>query len=212
MIKLGKMGIGFCLLLGMNFSQNSLYASKSMFNDIKGHDVGDVITVLIAEMSNASRESTAKLSTNSQMGADGSVSGNLSSFIPLFGMAANVSESHDDDEGTSQTEMVTGKITATITEKNANGLLKIEGSRKVNVNGETNIMEISGFVRNRDITSQNTVYSYYIANADITYKKSGLVNKISNGTKVRKTIISVVAIAILARSISGYLNNGQFIN
>ena len=140
--------------------------------DIKGHGVGDVITVLIAEMSNASRESSAKLSTNSQIGADGSVTGNLSSFIPLFGMSTNLSESHDDDEGTSQTEMVTGKITATITEKNANGLLKIEGSRKVNVNGETNIMEISGFVRDRDITSQNTVYSYYIANADISYKKT----------------------------------------
>ena len=73
-------------------------------------------------------------------------------------------------------------------------------------------MEISGYVRDRDITSQNTIYSYYIANADITYKKTGLVNKISNSTKIRRTILGVAAVAILARSIGGYLSNGGLIN
>tara|TARA_B100001029_G_scaffold179865_1_gene191792 strand:- start:4775 stop:5398 length:624 start_codon:yes stop_codon:yes gene_type:complete len=191
------------------FTQNSLYVSKSMFTDIKAHDIGDVITVLIAEMSNASRESKASMSASSGLGADGSVSGNLSSFIPLFGMSTNISENHNDDEGTSQTEMVTGKVTATITEKNSNGLLKIEGSRKVNVNGETNIMEITGFVRDRDISAQNTVYSYYIADADISYKKTGLVNKVSNATKIRKAVFGLVTVAVLARSLSGYIQNGS---
>lgn len=189
MMKTSRILFSFCFIIGTVFSQNSLFASKSLFNDIKGHEVGDVITVLIAEISNASRESSAKLSTSSQLGADGSVTGNISNFIPLFGMSSNISESHDDDEGTSQTEMVTGKITATITEKNGNGLLRIEGSRKVNVNGETNIMEISGFVRDRDITSQNTVYSYYIANADISYKKTGLENKVGRTGWVRRTLL-----------------------
>tara|TARA_S200000501_G_C20866400_1_gene762066 strand:- start:2031 stop:2582 length:552 start_codon:yes stop_codon:yes gene_type:complete len=183
-----------------------------MFTDIKAHGIGDVITVLIAEMSNASRESSATISASSGVGADGSVSGNLSSFIPIFGMSTNISENHNDDEGTSQTEMVTGKITATITEKNSNGLLKIEGSRKVNVNGETNIMQISGFVRDRDISAQNTVYSYYIAEADISYKKTGLVNKVSNTTKIRKTIIGVAAVAIFINQIGRYLSNNELVN
>jgi len=199
-------------LITFGIAQNSLYVSKSMFTDIKAHDIGDVITVLIAEMSNASRESSASISASSGLGADGSVSGNLSSFIPLFGMSTNVSENHNDDEGTSQTEMVTGKVTAKITEKNSNGLLKIEGSRKVNVNGETNIMEISGFVRDRDISSQNTVYSYYIADADISYKKTGLVNKVSNSTKIRKAVIGFVAVAILLDQIGSYISNGKLVD
>ena len=207
-----KISISILILFTLGFGQNSLYTSKSMFTDIKAHDIGDVITVLIAEMSNASRASSANISASSGIGADGSVSGNLSSFIPLFGMSTNISEDHNDDEGTSQTEMVTGKITATIMEKDPNGLLKIKGSRKVNVNGETNIMEISGYVRDRDITSQNTIYSYYIANADITYKKTGLVNKISNSTKIRRTIIGVAAVAILTNQIGRYLSNGSLIN
>ena len=204
-----KITISILTMLSIGFGQNSLYTSKSMFTDIKAHDIGDVITVLIAEMSNASRASSAKISASSGLGANGSVSGNLSSFIPLFGMSTNVSEDHNDDEGTTQTEMVTGKITATIMEKDPNGLLKIEVSRKVNVNGETNIMEISGFVRDRDITSRNTVYSYYIANADITYKKTGLVNKISNGAKIRKTILTVGAVAVLVNQIGRYIFNGK---
>ena len=207
-----KISISILTLLTLGFGQNSLYTSKSMFTDIKAHDIGDVITVLIAEISNASRASTANMSANSGIGADGSVSGNLSSFIPLFGMSTNISEDHNDDEGTTQTEMVTGKITATIMEKDQNGLLKIEGSRKVNVNGETNMMEISGYVRDRDITSQNTIYSYYIANADITYKKTGLVNKIGNRTKIRKTFFGVVAVALLANQIGRYLSSGSLIN
>jgi flagellar L-ring protein precursor FlgH len=204
-----KQFIGIATLITLGFGQNSLYTSKSMFTDIKAHDIGDVITVLIAEMSNASRESSAKISANSGLGADGSVSGNLSSFIPLLGMSTNISENHNDDEGSSQTETVTGKITATIIEKNSNGLLKIEGKRKVNVNGETNIMEISGFVRDRDITSQNTVYSYYIADADIIYKKTGLINKVSNITKIRKAILGVVTVAILVDQIGRYISNGK---
>ena len=51
------------ILLTVGFGQNSLYTSKSMFTDIKAHDIGDVITVLIAEMSNASRESSANISS-----------------------------------------------------------------------------------------------------------------------------------------------------
>ena len=207
-----KISVSILILLTFGFGQNSLYTSKSMFTDIKAHDIGDVITVLIAEMSNASRASSANMSASSGIGADGSVSGNLSSFIPLFGMSTNISEDHNDDDGTSQTEMVTGKITATIMEKDPNGLLLIEGSRKVNVNGETNIMEISGYVRDRDITSQNTIYSYYIANADITYKKTGLANKISNRTKIRRTILGVVAVAVLANQIGRYLSNENLIN
>jgi len=211
-MKMKKIIISILTLVTIGFTQNSLYASKSMFTDIKAHGIGDVITVLIAEMSNASRASSAKMSASSGIGADGSVSGNLSSFIPLFGMSSNISEDHNDDEGTTQTEMVTGKITATIIEKDSNGLLKIEGSRKVNVNGESNIMEISGFIRDRDITSQNTVYSYYIANADITYKKTGLANKISNRTKIRRTILTIAGVAILANQVGRYLTNGKLID
>ena len=126
-----KISISILTLLIFGFGQNSLYTSKSMFTDIKAHDIGDVITVLIAEMSNASRASSANMSASSGIGADGSVSGNLSSFIPLFGMSTNISGDHKDDDETTQTEMVTGKITATIMEKDPNGLLLIEGSRKV---------------------------------------------------------------------------------
>ena len=95
-----KISVNILILLTFGFGQNSLYTSKSMFTDIKAHDIGDVITVLIAEMSNASRASSANMSASSGIGADGSISGNLSSFIPLFGMSTNISEDHKDDDGT----------------------------------------------------------------------------------------------------------------
>jgi len=46
----------------------------------------------------------------------------------------------------------------------------------VEINGEEQTTVLSGIVRARDIQSDNTVYSYLIADASIAYRGRGLVN------------------------------------
>jgi flagellar L-ring protein precursor FlgH len=45
----------------------------------------------------------------------------------------------------------------------------------VNINGEKQLIEITGICRARDIGSDNTIMSTYISDAQIAYNGSGLV-------------------------------------
>ena len=57
-----------------------------------------------------------------------------------------------------------------------NGDLAIEGNRVVTVNDDEETLFLSGIVRSRDISDDNTIYSHQIANAQISSKSKGTVN------------------------------------
>jgi len=50
----------------------------------------------------------------------------------------------------------------------------------VNINGEKQLIEITGTCRSRDITSDNTIMSTYISDAQIAYNGSGVINDTSS--------------------------------
>ena len=57
-----------------------------------------------------------------------------------------------------------------------NGNLVVEGSKVVEINEEKEIIKIKGVVRPQDIEADNTIYSYNIADAEITYSGKGTVH------------------------------------
>lgn len=187
---------------GLNAQQQDIL-SRSLFTDVKAHQVGDVLLVLIMETANASRESKISSSTKSDVALNGSISGTLTDFLPMFGANAAVDNSHNGMEGTEQKERLTGKITATIVERSPNGILYIEGERVVEVNGEKNLMQLSGRVRPKDIRADNSVYSYNVADAQITYRKTGLMNKISKPGKIHQLGTWLLGAGLLAAAVIG---------
>ena len=194
------------LISGSLFGQTFTTQSRSMYADVKAYHVGGVVTVLIVEIARASRESSVESSSRSNVATDGAVKGDLgkySKFLPTFGMSSGLSNSHDGSEGTSQKEQLAGKITAMVTEVTGNGLLKIKGERVVEVNGEKNLMELEGLVRPRDIGTDNTVYSYKIADANITYKKDGFVNDILKPGRIQKWVTWIIGFGLLGLAVVG---------
>jgi len=175
----------------------------SIYSDIKAYSIGDIVTVVIIENTDASRESSANSSGNSSTAAGGSVTGTLTNFLPIFGMSSSVNTDHDNDEGTSQTETMTGKISATIVEKMENGTLRIRGERLMEVNGETNLMQIEGLVRPRDIGNDNIVYSYNVADAKVVYRKSGLKNQIFKPGTVHRWGNWILGVGLVGLAIAG---------
>jgi flagellar L-ring protein precursor FlgH len=67
-------------------------------------------------------------------------------------------------------------MSARIIELLSNGDLKIEGRRMVEINGEEQITVLTGIVRPSDVLADNTVYSFLIADASISYRGRGLVD------------------------------------
>jgi flagellar L-ring protein precursor FlgH len=175
----------------------------SIYSDIKAYSLGDIVTVVIIESTDASRESSANSSGSSSTGAQGSVTGTLTNFLPVFGMSSSVNTNHDNDEGTSQTETMTGKISATIVEKMENGTLRIRGERLMEVNGETNLMQIEGIVRPRDIGNDNIVYSYNVADAKVVYRKDGLKNQVFKPGAIHRWGNWILGIGLVGLAVAG---------
>ena len=62
----------------------------------------------------------------------------------------------------------------------SNGLIRIKGSRKIVVNDEEQMITIKGLVRTSDISSENTVYSYNISEAEIIFQSDGQIRSVQD--------------------------------
>ena len=203
MINLFSKGILIFVMSSFLLGQMEDFSTTSIYSDIKAHRVGDLITVHIIESSNALRESKVNSSSATDMSMDGSVAGSLTDYLPLFGASSKISNSSDGSEGTEQKDQLTGRISATIIEENENGMFYIEGKRILEVNGEMNTIKLDGFIRERDISTNNTVFSYNIANANIIYSKGGTLENIVNPNKVQKWLTWGVGLGLLGLAFVG---------
>jgi len=194
------------LLIAMSsflLGQMEDFSVTSIYSDIKAHNVGDLITVHIIESSNASRESKVKSSSSTDMSMDGSVAGTLTDYLPLFGAASKISNILDGSEGTEQKDQLTGRISVTIMEETENGMFFIKGKRILEVNGEMNTIQLEGYIRERDISTNNTVFSYNIANAEIIYRKGGTLENVVNPRKVQKWLTWGVGLGLVGLAFIG---------
>lgn len=149
--------------------------ASSLFADVRAHAIGDLVTILIIEESTAS--SSAKTSTDKggELTLDGAGEGALSR-LPFFGLSGTNRSKYSGVASTSRQGALRAKMTASIIEVKDNGVFIIEGSREVKINSETETTLVRGEVRPRDVSSGNTVYSYDIANVQITHLGKGTIN------------------------------------
>jgi flagellar L-ring protein precursor FlgH len=150
-------------------------AANSIFSDYKARRAGDVVTIHIIEFASGSNAASTSTGKKTSAGADGQGSGALQ-FIPLFGFDTSNEVKFEGDGQTTRRGTLTAKMSAVIKAVDKNGNLQIEGTREVEVNSEKQLTTLSGIVRPEDVSADNIVYSYDIANARINYKGKGSVN------------------------------------
>ena len=146
---------------------------QSLFTDIKAHQVGDILTVLIFEQSQASNQVESKNEKSTSASTKGGPGIGPLDFIPLFGADAELDYSHDGKGESLRKGSLRAKMSVTVVAVKSNGDLIIEGSRIVGVSKEKETLSLTGVVRSRDITSNNTIDSYLIADAEIHYTGKG---------------------------------------
>ena len=170
-VALGVTMLFFCL------NASTATQSYSLFTTPRARKVGDVVTVIISESSLASQ------SAKTDMGKKANTSGEISSF---FQEAQGVSlpawkwEHKNNYQGTGSTQRkgtLIAKITAQITEVLPNGNLRIQGRRRIKVNNEEQIISVEGIIRPADINEDNSIYSIYIADAQIKYEGKGVLGE-----------------------------------
>lgn len=156
---------------GKKFSDN---IARSLFSDRRAYQVGDVVTILIVEHSMGSHEAGTETGAGNELGVSAIGSGDLGD--TNMGMDAKWNNKYDGTGETKRSGSLEGTLSARIVEITEAGNLVIEGERTITVNGEKQISKLRGVVRPEDISGQNTVYSYRIADAEITYTGKGDIN------------------------------------
>jgi flagellar L-ring protein FlgH len=163
------------LLFGVAPTNAGDITQRSLFTDVKAHKVGDLVTVLIVEDSRASNQ--AKTSTQKKTDAKTSGTAGVGPlrFIPSWDASGGDEIQFDGQGQTEKTGLLRAKLTATVVEVKENGDLAIEGNRVVTINNEEETLFLTGVVRPRDITQENTIYSYQIGDAHVSTKSKGAI-------------------------------------
>lgn len=175
-----KIIIAFLLLPLVSNAQNMTQNGfRSLFSDYKAVSLGDAITIIVVESSQASNAAQKSTGRDSEIGFG--FSGGLDD-TSLPNVDLDLGSRNDfKGSGSSKTSgMVRTKLSALIDSVLANGLVRIKGSRKIVVNDEEQMITIKGLVRTTDISSENTVYSYNISEAEIIFQSDGQIKNMQD--------------------------------
>lgn len=143
----------------------------NMAADNRAHEVGDIVTVVIFESASA----TNRVGTRS--GKDTSLSGNLGVGGIDESLSFGLGSGYRGIGETERSDRFAASMAARIVEVLPNGDFLVEGSQYMLVNGEHRDIEVRGLIRPIDISSDNTVISSRLANAEINYDGEGFATR-----------------------------------
>jgi flagellar L-ring protein FlgH len=175
--------------------------SASFFEDRKAKRVNDLLTILITETTTATKTAStnAKRDSSAKYGIDDLFGLNLDfkmqtlplikeyytgNFSPSASGKANSAFAGKGD--TARSGKLTATITAKVVEVLPNSNMVIESRKEVIVNNEKEIVVLRGIVRPDDISTNNTILSQYVGDAQIYLVGDGVLDdKQSQGWLVR---------------------------
>ena len=164
--------------------------ARPLTADHTARRVGDVVTIVINERSIVENESERKLdkitSRTAKMG------GTLDVANVLWSVGKHIFDFPKLDFSSSSDTKFTGKadvdmdrslideMTVTVQDVQPNGNLVVIGTRTRSVNGDTQVIQVSGIVRPMDIDDTNKVKSTQVAQFHIVSKMAGQENNFRN--------------------------------
>jgi flagellar L-ring protein precursor FlgH len=148
-------------------------ATGSMFADPVARRAGDVLTVVLAERTSAARRS--QYDARSMSGVGGAAGGD--STLGRFNVDARFAADASAQNETALNDLLSGTVSVLVTGVDAAGNLQVEGERRISVNGVGHRLKVRGLVRPTDISANNTVLSFQIANADVVYRRDGRTSR-----------------------------------
>jgi len=156
--------------------------SDAWFGRGRNYQVGDIITVLLNESTQAARTQNTDVSREAKNNLPSGMSTKVGKMSPfLEGIDLNDNRTSSTGKGKAdQQASLSGSVAVTVVEILANGNLVIRGEKKLGLSEGTEVIQVSGVIRPEDIGPNSTVQSRRLANAQIAYRGSG---DLANATK-----------------------------
>jgi flagellar L-ring protein precursor FlgH len=148
----------------------------NLYNAHRAMRVDDILTVVIVESAKAGSQSGTNTQKQNDLSLSTEKGTGLLRFLPSFGASGSSKVDYNGQGATTREGSLDAKISARVTKVLDNGDLVIDGSKVVEINEEKEIIKVNGIVRPQDIEGNNIIYSYNIADAQITYSGKGTSN------------------------------------
>lgn len=149
-------------------------------SDRRARSVNDLITIRVVENIEAAGSADAQLNKASSASASVPSLFGIESKLPSMLDPTNLASASADSQfkgggTTTRTSQLTATMTARVAEVLPNGDLVLEGVRELDLNGERQIVVLTGIVRAMDVRRNNSVLSTQVGQLRIQYYGRGLM-------------------------------------
>ena len=170
------------------------FGTQALFEDRRPRYIGDILTIVVSENINASKNSAA----------DASRSGSASSVLGLIPKLIGGLISSDLDAeasgkntmsakgGANSRNTFNGIITVTVVDVLLNGNLLVSGEKQMLINQGTEFIRFSGVVNPRTVSASNTVPSTQVADARIEYSAKGYIDEAQTMGWLQRAFLNVL--------------------
>ena len=153
----------------------------SLFADVRAGQVGDIVSIVLVESTDASKSADTALDR-----ASGIDIGNPTVFgkpASLRGGEYDLSVSAESESNfageaeSSQSNSLQGSIAVQVSEVLPNGNLVVQGEKWIRINQGDEYIRLRGIIRPQDLSPTNTIPSTRVADARISYSGIGVANE-----------------------------------
>lgn len=170
------------------------FGTQALFEDRRPRHIGDILTIVVSENINASKNSGAEASRSGSASA-------LLNVVPTL-IRGLIGSDLDADAGGKNTmsakgganskNTFNGVITVTVVEVLLNGNLLVSGEKQMLINQGTEFIRFSGVVNPRTVSASNTVPSTLVADARIEYSAKGYIDEAQTMGWLQRAFLNVL--------------------
>ncbi len=162
-------------------TNGSIYAQGtevSLWENVTARNVGDTLTIRLEENTSAQKSASTTTSKSSEAALAGptvfgrpvTVNG-----TPILEGSMSNESSFAGNGASKQSNALDGEISVTVAKRFPNGNLLVRGQKLVTINSGREYVRVQGIVRPSDIAPDNSVVSWRVADAHISYGGQGTV-------------------------------------
>jgi len=170
------------------------FGTQALFEDRRPRNTGDILTIVISENINASKNSGTEASRSGTAGAvlglvPKLISGLISGDLDASATGKNTMSAKG---GANSKNTFNGVITVTVVEVLLNGNLLVSGEKQMLINQGTEFIRFSGVVNPRTVSALNTVPSTLVADARIEYSAKGYIDEAQTMGWLQRAFLNVL--------------------
>ncbi len=161
---------------GSLWSPTALFSNLGM--DVKASRVDDLVTIVVNETFSAVATGDVKTARNSSAQSAITAAGGITKATgPLANLLnANTQTALQGQGETSRGAVLTANLSARVAHVLPNGYLVVEGTKRVQVSSENQVVTVRGVIRPADLDTTNTILSSRIAQMEVLVNGKGVVN------------------------------------